>query len=46
MANFGMHLVFRCVIRLDRQEGAGSDMQRDEMPFDTARIKPGKQIAA
>ena len=36
IAPFGMHRVVLGVVGLDRQERAGADMQRHEMPFDAA----------
>ena len=42
--HFGMHHVIPGVVGLDRQEGAGADMQRDGDPRDAA-LPPGPPAA-
>ena len=42
-AEFGMHLVAFGVVRLDRQERAGADVQRHLVQGDAARLQPRQQ---
>lgn len=45
-----MHLVIGGIVGLDGQEGAGADVQRDEMAFDAGAIErieqPGREMQA
>ncbi len=43
IADFEMHHMIVGVVGLDRQEGAGADMQRHEMAFDAERVQRFKQ---
>ncbi len=44
LAPFGVHEVARGVLGLDRGEGAGADMERDEAAPDPGRIQAGEQF--
>ena len=41
---FGMHAVLLDVVGLDRQEGSGAHMQRQEARADTGGIEPGEKV--
>ena len=46
LAPFGVHAVLGGVVGLDGQEGAGADVQRDEMAGDAPRVQGLQQRRA
>ena len=46
LAPFGVHAVIGRVVGLHRQEGAGADVQRHEVPRDAARLERRQQLSA